>query len=174
MQSLPIGTRILSNLVAILLIASAAASAQPLPRFEGYPANNIFKNEPAPVDLASNPKASQFRTRLQASAKEGPNFAGHYTFIDWGCGTGCTSFAIVDAKTGGVLFLSGEVNFPWLSDEPATMEKYDISYRIDSRLLIINGVPGERKELGTYYYELTDGILQLIRFIEWKSTWNIK
>src|ERR1051325_7876212 len=35
--------------------------------------------------------------------KQGPNFAGHYFAIRWGCGTGCARMAIVDASNGKVL-----------------------------------------------------------------------
>jgi len=77
-----------------------------------------------------------FRTKLREGAKKGPNFAGHYTVITWGCGTDCRLVAIVDARTGRVYFAPFTVSIP-----------ADADYRLDSRLLIAN--PPER----TGWYE---------------------
>jgi hypothetical protein len=43
-----------------------------------------------------------FRTRLTDAAKESPNFAGHYRFTIWGCGSECISGAIIHLETGKV------------------------------------------------------------------------
>ncbi len=72
------------------------------PRFEDFPVSRIYKAVPAPVDLHSNPEAPTYRTRLRAGARKGPNFAGHYTTVSWGCGSNCESTMIVDAVTGRV------------------------------------------------------------------------
>ena len=45
-----------------------------------------------------------YRTRLREGAAEGPNFAGRYTVVIWGCGTGCAQMGVVDSKTGRVYF----------------------------------------------------------------------
>src|SRR5438105_1150903 len=34
------------------------------------------------------------------AAPDGPNFAGHYTVVTWGCGTECQMHAILDGRTG--------------------------------------------------------------------------
>jgi hypothetical protein len=67
---------------------------------------NIFTGKPAIVDLSSHPKARHYRTELRRQAKEGADFAGHYKFAIWGCGTACEEFAIVDSLTGRVYFSS--------------------------------------------------------------------
>jgi ankyrin repeat protein len=72
------------------------------PRLEDFPVDRVYKGVPAPVDLHSNPKAFSYRTRLRAGARNGPDFAGHYTAVSWGCGSNCQSTVIVDALTGRV------------------------------------------------------------------------
>jgi ankyrin repeat protein len=70
------------------------------PRFEDFPVARIYKGAPARVDLSSNPLARAYRTRIREGARKGPNFAGHYTVVTWGCGSNCEVNAIVDAPTG--------------------------------------------------------------------------
>ena len=72
------------------------------PRFDDFPTSRIYKGVPAPVDLSSNPTARSYRTRLRQGARKGPDFAGHYTVVSWGCGSNCESIAIVDALSGRV------------------------------------------------------------------------
>nr|MBA4160030.1 hypothetical protein [Gemmatimonadota bacterium] len=106
------------------LPAVEAAAAEP-PRFEDYPTGKVQGIEkPAPVDLSSHPDARQFRTALSRGAAEGPNFAGHYTVVSWGCGTMCQQLRIVDARTGRV------------HEGPISL--LGVEYRLDSRLLVVN------------------------------------
>src|SRR5438552_2640156 len=72
-----------------------------LPRFAEFKIENIFKGKPAAPILAS-PEERRFRTVLREGAQEGPNFAGHYTVVEWGCGTECWQAAIIDTETGRV------------------------------------------------------------------------
>jgi hypothetical protein len=100
-----------------------------MPRFEDFPARDTFTGTPAPVDLSSAEGARQFRTVLRGGASQGLSFAGRYTVVEWGCGSPCQSFAIVDARTGRVTF------------GPASLT-VGASYRLDSELLIAD--PPER------------------------------
>jgi hypothetical protein len=113
-----------SLILGVLLSGPVAAEWIPQvpPAFVRFPAT-IYRGRPARVDLRSHPTARRFRTVLREGARLGPNFAGHYTLIDWGCGTSCRAFAIVDAKTGGVYFPSFS-----LDDRP--------EFRVDSTLLV--------------------------------------
>jgi hypothetical protein len=105
--------------------ALAATTKPEVPTFAGFPVREIFTGTPATVDLASDPRAGTFRTRLRRGAAEGPNFAGHYTIVTWGCGTDCQVTAVVDARTGRVAF--------------APFTAYSgTAFRLDSRLLIEN------------------------------------
>lgn len=108
--------------------ASVAKSQELIfPRFEDYRVSEKFKGKPAPVNLRSAHGASMFKTKLREGAKKGPNFAGHYTVVTWGCGSDCRMVAIVDAKTGRVYIAPFEVSI-----------LADAGYRLDSRLLVAN------------------------------------
>ena len=84
-----------------LLFETNAANNLPVPQFEQYKVNRIYKGKPA-VPILRTPQDREYRTRIREGAKQGPNFAGHYTVIILGCGTECSSFVIVDAAAGRV------------------------------------------------------------------------
>jgi len=110
---------------------ASTVAAQKRPRFEAYLVRGKFHGTPAEVNLHSHPKARMFRTMLRDGAKTGPNFAGYYTVVTWGCGSDCMQVAIVDCRNGRVYFAPFTVSPGIRAD-----------FRIDSRLFIAN--PPER------------------------------
>src|SRR5262249_12273195 len=72
------------------------------PRYEDFLVRETFHGKQARVDLRSNSEAQNYRTRLRAGANGKPNFGGHYFLVDWGCGSSCQSYMLVDAITGKV------------------------------------------------------------------------
>lgn len=150
--------------VCVALIASGAN----LPRFEDYPAAEIFKGSPAAPKLR-RPGDRLFRTKIREGAAKGPNFAGHFTIADWGCGAGCVSIAIVDAKNGtiyGAPFTALEWGMPLLKYEgkyaPSEPGFAPLTYKLESRLLIVRGCP-EEENCGSYFYDWTGTHFKLIR-----------
>lgn len=120
--------------------------------FRRHSVSEIFTGIPAPVDMKSDPQARQFRTRLAEGAKQGPNFAGRYTIVEWGCGTNCQQIAVLDARTGRVT--------DWLTTEMGS------SYRLDSKLFIENPDIWECSQLDwceTKYYRLEAGKFNLLK-----------
>lgn len=158
----------------MLSFTAGIASAQNTPKFEDYSVSKIFEGKPASIDLSSHPMAPTFQSMLLASVSEGVNFAGHYSVAEWGCGTGCIHFAFVDCETGKVFFPTFQSHYPSIPEEPSFMDRYKMIYHKDSRLLIINGLPGNKTKLGSYYYEFTNENLELIDFTEWDCLWNKK
>lgn len=70
--------------------------------FEKHPVHNIYKGKLAKPDVKKG-MAHMYRTRInKIYSREKVNFAGHYCFIYWGCGSPCKASAIVDVKTGKV------------------------------------------------------------------------
>lgn len=72
-------------------------------------------------------------------AVSGPNFAGHYVIVTWGCGSPCMMAAIVDLRSGRVFpppFHHGSdhsyFEVPWDFPRPP------LDYRLNSRLLVAN------------------------------------
>ena len=89
-----------------------------------YSVGNMYRGRLAPLDEESHTEANTYRTVLRRGMEEGVNFAGKYTIVTIGCGTGCMQHFVVDRETGKV------------------MDKLQSSmrarYSIDSRLLILN------------------------------------
>lgn len=95
------------------------------PRFEQYVVSEIFQGRTAAVDFSSYPEAEQFRTVIRAGVSRGPNFAGHYAVIEWGCGTSCQDHAIVDVESGKIV----EFGLPSF---------YGVDHKPNSSLLVVN------------------------------------
>jgi len=68
--------------------------------FAKYPARH-YKGKPATPRLIT-PTQHEFRTVIRRGVLKGPNFAGHYTVVEWGCGSNCIVYAVVDAIAGAV------------------------------------------------------------------------
>jgi hypothetical protein len=142
---------------------------QNAPRFDQFQASKELIEKPAEVDLKSHPNARQYRTVLRRGAAEGPNFAGHYTVIGWGCGTSCVTFAVVNLKTGKVIFpddFSSAHGVHLSADDferEALSHFWGLRYKIDSRLLIVVGTLDEDKNReGAFYYILDKDKLKRI------------
>jgi len=79
---------------------------------------------------------------LTNAAKEPPNFAGHYRFTFWGCGSNCAAGAVIDLQTGTVypppLGDHGDGWSRWMI--AATMSNGSaIDFHPDSRLVVVRG-----------------------------------
>lgn len=151
-------------------VLTAQTKTEP-PRFESYSAD-VYAGKPAPLNLRSHRLARMFRTRIREQLQEeGINFAGHHTIAVMGCGTGCSTTAIVDARNGRAYFprvLNG-----W-SVEPGAYqfaENEDVrTFRTDSRLLRIIGSPRLSTDevwgpSGIYYYEWKNNQLRQVHFV---------
>lgn len=147
---------------ASLLSAVLLASTANLPSFDGFPAKEIFKGKSAKINLKSHKEARKFRTVLTDGVQEGPNFAGHYTVVGIGCGSGCEVIAVVDATNGKVFFPKGlsQVFTAGWWHEPEGPE-----FKLNSRLLIVHGeTNSEDAPYGSSYFEWTGTDFNLLRF----------
>lgn len=158
-----------ASLLIILVLAGAiVARGQAAPRFQDYPAP-VYKGKRAPVNLKSAQGASSFRTRLREGAEKGVNFAGRFTLVAWGCGTGCLMAGIIDARTGTVYFPKelGGFGVWYFSDNPNAEA---LEFKANSRLLVLSGFPAtemnmDEPKTGLYYYEWTGARLRLVKFV---------
>ena len=132
-------------------------------RYEQYPVKNIFKGKPVAPRLEDH-DARNFRTVIRDGATNGPNFAGEYTIIEHGCGTCCIGFFIVNARTGKVYKRPFYIECHYKEGVPAN-GLVALDYRLDSKLLIISGVPGKRSG-GVYYYLWENDHLRLLKSFE--------
>jgi hypothetical protein len=146
--------RVISAIAMSITLLGTTVSAQMLgpqgasisqeenpPRFDDFPVVEEFRGKPARVDLSSHPIARTFRTRLREGALKGPNFAGHYTLVSWGCGNECGQSLIIDLHTGKVYGLAEPPNSP--SSDRAGRVKHQVlefsrgvDFTLASKLLI--------------------------------------
>ena len=153
----------------LILMATVTVLAQDTaPRFSQYSAA-VVKGPAKAINFKKQPDARSFRTRLSAAVTGGTNFAGHYIVVGWGCGTGCISGAIIDSLTGTVYWPEEFHSMGTGYDETGYVDK-PVEYRKNSRLFIINGVPGSADEdahapQGTHYFEWKNNRLRLVRSI---------
>ena len=171
------GAMILNSMVlwlVLLLLGQSAPAGSPsatLVPFGDFPAPRTFHGVPATPTLRT---AGQrlFRTRIREAARKGPNFAGHYTIAEWGCGTSCVSVAVVDAETGAVYegpfgqlptaVLSYGEALRYDRDAKGEYLYEELSYRLDSRLLIARGCPNYAN-CAAYFYEWTGSQFKFLR-----------
>jgi hypothetical protein len=159
------------------------AQRSPAPRFEDYPVKSVFTGTPAAPILATA-EQRMYRTRIRRGVSagsdvwigsykdpipsKGPNFAGHYFVIRWGCGSQCMMMAVVDAETG-------KVYEPPLADRTSlwvpldNLSDMETDLRPDSTLLILRNACGnfkDRKTCGTYYFNWKQNHFDLVRFVK--------
>ena len=68
-----------------------------VPKFEDYRNIEEWSGPNAEPKIVTRAER-MFRTRLREAARQAPNFAGHYRFTTWGCGSNCVQGAMVDLK----------------------------------------------------------------------------
>ncbi len=150
-----------------MLVCGLGIFAQ-APRFSSYSAT-VEKPKVKSIDFKKNPDARTFRTRLTYAFGRGVNFAGHYIVAGWGCGTGCTNAAIIDARNGNVFWPDQFMNIDASYGDGYSEKQLD--FRKNSRLLIIHGRPGSRDEnapvkpSGDHYYEWKNNRFRLLKVI---------
>jgi hypothetical protein len=129
------------------------------PRFGDYPVKEVYRGRIAPVVLDTK-RARMFRSRLREDSRAGVNFAGHYTVVFWGCGTGCAQVAVVDAKTGRVYWPPLEYtdipDRPEDGEDAATAAARHPNFRPDSKLLVLTRNHYDGRGSYTAYYYLFD------------------
>ncbi|CAM5500917.1 hypothetical protein MAUB1S_08371 [Mycolicibacterium aubagnense] len=111
-------------IAAALLAAIATGTAAAEPQFADYPAKTYLEGKPVLPKFTGD--TARYRTRIRDGMKEGPNFAGHFSLIEIGCGGSCIFTFLIDARTGKV------VDFPLGGEE---FYQLQMKYGVDSTLL---------------------------------------
>lgn len=175
-------TRAALALITWFCTAYAFGQSAGTPRFEDYPVNEHFTGTPTAPILVT-PDQRMFRTRIRngiSSTRDvwigsyknpvrakGPNFAGHYFAIRWGCGSQCLMMAIVDAETGTVYSPPlARKDSLWVPLDNLGDRETDL--RPDSSLMILRNACRDFKNLktcGTYYFNWKDNQFVLIKFV---------
>ena len=146
----------------LLIVGTSGWSEQPTvrPGFKDFAVKQIYTGAPAVPKLNSDQRT--FRTMIREGAKSKVEFAGHYTVPRWGCGSGCSTFVIVDSITGAVYnaFNVADLPLAWMERHG---EQQRLKFRRNSRLIKINGCINEQN-CGFYDYAMVEGKgLRLVR-----------
>jgi hypothetical protein len=151
------GVDMLARRTTLPLLLAANTS---VPQFGDFPSATGFKGPAISPRLAGSDR--QFRTQLLSAGKEPPNFAGHYRFAIWGCGSECVSGAVIDLATGEVIHPpqagSGRPDF---SICRSAYEGSGVEFHVESRLAIVRCGLNFDKRLNRnlpdlYYFVLED------------------
>lgn len=99
--------------------------------FDQFRASSALKGKTRlPEFNGRDKKYKNYRTRIRNGLNEGPNFAGHYSVVQIGCGTGCSFAFIADNQTGQVF------DFPRGGEDNMYMQ---LLFKSDSRLIAAMG-----------------------------------
>ena len=108
-------------------LAHAMTTARPY-RFEDYPISTVYHGKVRLPDFRGRDHdAATFRTRITDSMRDGAKFAGKYSVITIGCGTGCRFNFVADLTNGRV------IGFPLGGEDYGHL---DLFYKLDSSLII--------------------------------------
>ncbi len=152
----------ISTIIVLTIASSLSFGQSRAPQFKDFPVDKVFKGKPHEVILTREDR--MFRTRLRAAAKERPNFAGHYIFTTWGCGSGCVTGAAIDAEMGRVYQLPYTICC-WSGRVDDNFKPID--YRLNSKLIVFYGARNEKEgDEGTHFYKFENNRFVPIRSIK--------
>ncbi|WP_174291893.1 hypothetical protein [Sphingomonas bacterium] len=122
----------------VLILLAAAASDARAADYARYPAAIVRHLRPVSPPL-TDARLRENRTALRAAARQRPDFAGHWVLATIGCGASCIQPAALDRLTGRVVWFPATLCcWPLTVSEP-------LSYRINSRLLVVEGDLNEQE-----------------------------
>lgn len=134
---------------ALLAIAALAGADVRHASFARYPATVVRIARAAPPRL-NDALDRRYRSALREAAARPVDFAGHWVLASIGCGAGCVRPVAIDRSSGRVAWFPATVSgWPLAVREPLT-------FRRDSRLLVVQGMLDEREPSATRAY-LFDG-----------------
>lgn len=156
------------RLLISTLVALCVSGSEQVPAFEDYAVRTESRGPATPVKLTTRSER-MFRARLSEAAKQPPDFAGHYKFAVWGCGSMCAAGAIIDLTSGRVypppLAGAGQGWDRWISC-PGMFEGTGYEYRVESRLMIVrcgsNFDKKGRNRPDVYYLLWTDTMFKTL------------
>ena len=154
----------ISVAVMLGLAASAQYRDEAIPRFEDFPVKELYSG-PIAQPRIIKAEERRYRTEIQNGVRKGfgvlhepagteqrrPNFAGHYIVVQWGCGTECLQYAVVDAKDGTIY------QPPVPGSHIAYFDSGRLDYSVRSKMMVVktNCAMGdmERCERDFYVWE---------------------
>jgi carboxypeptidase family protein len=116
-------------------LAEEQPSRKAIPRFEDFRVPTPIRSRRGPTYVSNH--VPDLEKEVIEVAKGGPDFAGHFVVEQFTCGSGCTSFVVVNLETSEVFRSAFNVAYSFCSE--GNEVGAELMYRPDSRLLIVNG-----------------------------------
>ena len=134
-----------------LKVAAISLSAAPTPAraqfsFAEFPAPAFKGKTVLPKFKGRDKEFKDYRTRIVNALKEGPNFAGEFSLVQIGCGTGCSFVFVASNRTGEVFAVpvGGEDNL-----------YLDLAFEKGSRLLATQWASEKNSTCNIEWFEWT-------------------
>ncbi|MDM9624548.1 hypothetical protein QTL95_01480 [Rhizobium sp. S152] len=119
------------------------------PNAADFPVARIYRGKTAKPDFTGeNAHFRDFRTRIQQGMAEGPKFAGEYSVIQFGCGTGCSAVILANNRTGQ------PYSFPRGGEDNMYLT---LRYRLDSRLMVAQWGSYDSGKCYMEYFDFANG-----------------
>lgn len=96
------------------------------PTFEAFVTSDTLSGTPATPDFTGDSIPPRLRELIDDAAKGGPNFAGVFSIVTWGCGSQCQSHIVLDRRTGRMI-----------SDTLLDFSCHEPEFRLNSTLVIM-------------------------------------
>jgi hypothetical protein len=114
-----------------------------------FPVRVIYKGKTAKPDFTGqNVRFRDYRTRIRQGIAEGPSFAGEFSVIQFGCGTGCSAVIVASNRTGQPF------SFPRGGEDKMYLT---LKYRLDSRLMVAQWGSYDAGKCFMEYLDFEDG-----------------
>ncbi|MGB8290818.1 MAG: hypothetical protein WCE42_23460, partial [Rhizobium ruizarguesonis] len=119
-----------------------------------FPVGRVYRGKTAKPDFSrSNAHFRDFRTRIRQGMAGGPGFAGEYSVIQFGCGTGCSAVIVASNKTGQ------PYSFPRGGEDNMYLT---LKYQLDSRLMVAQWGSYDSGKCIMEYFDFANGIWSAI------------
>jgi len=150
----------IAGLLVALCVDAQAQGRKRVPKFEDYPAADVFRGKSA-APILETQEQKDGATYYKAVAEYGTNFAGQYAVVILTCGSACTMVDFLDTKTGRILPGTFS-NSGWQQFHDAFR---DIEFRRDSRLIVFAGGIDKKRPVGWHFYLFDNGKLKKLHTI---------
>ncbi|WP_275782648.1 hypothetical protein [Pararhizobium gei] len=143
-------------------VAAAVAAGSKRPRPTEYPSRARMSGKTVlPNFKARDRDFNSFRTRIRDGMQKGPNFAGYFTVIQFGCGTGCSGVVVGDNRTGR------PIRFPRGGEDNMYLA---LEFRLDSRLMAAQWLDYDASRCFIEFFDFDRGAWNVVSKISVGST----
>lgn len=158
------GRQYIYKKVKKMIVADAEKESSLNTAFEYFPVDvTNYLDTKHPVDFESNKEARRFKTVISEKYKENKcDFAGYYTVIIWGCGSGCLDGVMVDTRDGKIYDLPSKKGYPDIGNNA---EYYRNSILLMTSFTHTTYIPDTtNREVDKYYWLWNESAKEFVKY----------